>query len=299
MAELVVSGAYTALVTPFTADASAIDWEAYEKLLGHQLDGRVAGVVPCGTTGEAPTLSDVEQQELVARTVSIVKGRAQVIVGTGSNSTKKTIDASRAAFEAGADGVMVVMPYYNKPSQEGLFNHVKLVADALPGPVILYNIPGRTAVDLSVDTLLRILDACPNVTGLKDASGNVLYCQELLVRAGTRVAVLSGDDALTLPMMSVGAKGVISVTSNVYPRAVRDSVDHAIEGRLELARRLQLDLFPVHRAMFSEPSPSPIKAALSLKAMISDSVRPPLLRASEACRQTLTAAMAAFEAKAS
>ncbi len=296
MAELVVSGAYTALVTPFTADGGAIDWEAYDKLLVHQLEGRIAGVVPCGTTGEAPTLSDSEQNELVTRTVRLVKGRTQVVVGTGSNSTHKTIEASRAAFAAGADAVMVVMPYYNKPSQEGLFNHVKLVAAAVSGPVILYNIPGRTAVDLSVDTLLRILDACPNVIGLKDASGNVLYCQELMVRAGARIAVLSGDDALTLPMMSVGAKGVISVTSNLYARAVSDTVEHALAGRLEQAQKLQLALFPLHRSMFSEPSPAPIKAALSSKGMMSDSVRPPLVVASEACRKNLAAVMAAFEA---
>ncbi len=296
MPELVVSGAYTALVTPFTADGSAVDWAAYDKLLEHQLDGRISGLVPCGTTGEAPTLAESEHHEIVARTVRAAKGRAQVVIGTGSNNTKKTIELSRAALEAGADGVMVVMPYYSKPSQEGLFNHVKLVAQAVPGSVILYNIPGRSAVDLSVDTLLRILDACPNVIGLKDASGNVLYCQELVTRAGPRCSVLSGDDALTLPMMSVGAVGVISVTSNIFPRAVSDLVDDALAGRLELARRKQLALYPVHRAMFSEPSPAPVKAALSLKGLSSDAVRPPLVAASAACRQLLAAALATFEA---
>jgi 4-hydroxy-tetrahydrodipicolinate synthase len=296
MPELVVSGAYTALVTPFTADGSAVDWAAYDKLLEHQLDGRISGLVPCGTTGEAPTLAESEHHEIVTRTVRLAKGRAQVVVGTGSNNTKKTIELSRAALEAGADGVMVVMPYYSKPSQEGLFNHVKLVAQAVPGSVILYNIPGRSAVDLSVETLLRILDACPNVIGLKDASGNVLYCQDLVTRAGPRCSVLSGDDALTLPMMSVGAVGVISVTSNVFPRAVSDLIDDALAGRLELARRKQLALYPVHRAMFSEPSPAPVKAALSLKGMSSDAVRPPLVAASAACRQLLASALSTFEA---
>lgn len=296
MAELVVSGAYTALVTPFTSDGAAVDWEAYDALLQHQLEGRVSGVVPCGTTGEAPTLSEAEHHEVVARTVRAAKGRTQVVVGTGSNNTKKTIEVSRAAFEAGADGVMVVMPYYSKPSQEGLFNHVKLVAQAVPGAVILYNIPGRSSVDLSVDTLLRILDACPNVIGLKDASGNVTYCQELVTRAGDRCSVLSGDDALTLPMMSVGAKGVISVTSNVYPKAVADLVDDALAGRLEPARRKQLAQYPVHRAMFSEPSPAPVKAALSLKGMMNDVVRPPLVAASAGCRKLLADTLAAYEA---
>ncbi|HVJ19456.1 MAG TPA: 4-hydroxy-tetrahydrodipicolinate synthase [Polyangiaceae bacterium] len=296
MAELVVSGAYTALVTPFTADGSAVDWAAYDKLLEHQLDGRISGLVPCGTTGEAPTLSESEHHEVVARTVRIARGRAQVVVGTGSNNTKKTIELSRAAFEAGADAVMVVMPYYNKPSQDGLFNHVKLVAQGVSGSVILYNIPGRSSVDLRVDTLLRILDACPNVIGLKDASGNVLYCQELVSRTGSRCSVLSGDDALTLPMMSVGATGVISVTSNLFPRAVSELVDDALAGRLELARRKQLALYPVHRAMFYEPNPAPIKAALAQKGMMSDAVRPPLVAASAACKQELTAALSAFEA---
>jgi 4-hydroxy-tetrahydrodipicolinate synthase len=296
MAELVVSGAYTALVTPFTADGAAVDWAAYDKLLAHQLDGRISGLVPCGTTGEAPTLSEQEHHELVTRAVSAAKGRAQVLVGTGTNNTKKTIELSRAAFEAGADGVMLVMPYYSKPSQEGLFNHVKLVAQAVTGSVVLYNIPGRSSVDLSVETLLRILDVCPNVIGLKDASGNVLYCQELVSRAGTRCAVLSGDDALTLPMMSVGASGVISVTSNLYPKAVSDLVDDALGGRLELARRKQLALYPVNRSMFSEPNPSPIKAALASKGMMTDVVRPPLVPASAECKQRLGDVLGRYEA---
>jgi 4-hydroxy-tetrahydrodipicolinate synthase len=296
MAEFVVSGAYTALVTPFTADGSAVDWEAYDKLLEHQLGGRISGLVPCGTTGEAPTLSESEHHEVVARTVRVTKQRAQVLVGTGSNNTKKTIELSRAAFESGADAVMVVMPYYSKPSQEGLFQHVKLVAEAVPGPIVLYNIPGRSVADLSVDTLLRVLDACPNVIGLKDASGNVIYCQELLTRGGTRCAVLSGDDALTLPMMSVGARGVISVTSNVYPKAVTELVEDALAGRLEAARNKQLALYPVHRAMFNEPNPAPVKAALALRGLTTDAVRPPLVAATEACRKLVESALRTFEA---
>jgi 4-hydroxy-tetrahydrodipicolinate synthase len=296
MAEFVVSGAYTALVTPFTADGSAVDWAAYDQLLQHQLDGRISGLVPCGTTGEAPTLSESEHSEIVVRTVRVAQGRAQVIVGTGSNNTKKTIELSQAALDAGADAVMLVMPYYSKPSQDGLFNHVKLVAQAVSGSIILYNIPGRSSVDLAVDTLLRILDACPNVVGLKDASGNVLYCQELLTRAAGRCRVLSGDDTLTLPMMSVGAAGVISVTSNLYPAAVSDLVGNGLAGRLELARQQQLGLYPVHRAMFSEPNPAPVKAALSLKGMTTDAVRAPLVPASAACKRALADVITKYEA---
>src|SRR6187402_2018434 len=228
---LLLQGVFTALVTPFSADGSNLDFDAYEKLLAQQLEGGVSGLVPCGTTGESPTLSDAEQRELIGRAVRFAKGRVPVLAGTGSNSTKKSIEASKAAFEAGADGVMIVMPYYNKPSQEGLFRHVTEIAKAVSGPIVIYNIPGRSIVDLSVDTLLRVLDACPNVVGIKDASGNVLFCQELMGKARGRVVNLSGDDPLTLPMLAVGAQGVISVTSNLYPRQVGEVVADALAGK--------------------------------------------------------------------
>jgi len=290
------NGAYTAMVTPFLADGSAIDWPAYERLVQLQLDGGVSGLVPCGTTGEAPTLSDAEHRELIARTVRQVNGRASVLAGTGTNSTKKTIEYSKTALDAGADGVMLMMPYYNKPSQEGLLNHVALVAKAVSAPIVLYNIPARSAVDLHVETLLKILDACPNVVGLKDASNGVMYCQELAVRAKDRLFVLSGDDPLTLPMMTVGATGVISVTSNLYPAAVSEIVADALAERWADARAKNLRLFPVHRALFAEPNPQPIKAALALKGMMMPALRPPLLEAGVACRARLSEAMRAFEA---
>jgi 4-hydroxy-tetrahydrodipicolinate synthase len=289
-------GAYTALVTPFSSDGSSIDWSAYEQLIADQIEGKIAGLVPCGTTGESATLSDAEQRELARRTVALAKGRAKVVVGTGSNNTQRTIDASKAALELGADGVMLVMPCYSKPSQEGLYRHVAAVASALSCPVMLYNIPGRTAVELGVDTLLRILSSCPNVVALKDASGGLIYCQELLQKAPDRVLVLSGDDPLTLPAISLGARGVISVTSNLYPRAVSELVEDALAGRYAEAQRKNLRLFPVHRGLFSEPSPQPIKAALSLKGKMNASVRLPLVEASQACRTLLSELMARFEA---
>lgn len=289
-------GAYTALVTPFSSDGSSIDWGAYEQLILDQIEGKIAGLVPCGTTGESATLSEAEQREVARRTATLAKGRAKVIVGTGSNNTQKTIDASKAAVELGADGVMLVMPYYSKPSQEGLYRHVLAVAGAVACPVVLYNIPGRSAVDLGVDTLLRILDACPNVVALKDASGGLLYCQELLQKAGERILVLSGDDPLTLPAISVGVRGVVSVTSNLYPRAVSEVVEDALGGRHAEAQRKNQRLFPVHRALFSEPSPQPIKAALSLKGKMNASVRLPLVEASEACKALLREVTSRFEA---
>ena len=299
MAELDLSGTFTALATPFTADGSAIDWASWEKLVQSQLDAGVAGVIPCGTTGESATLSDAEDRELVTRTVAQVRGKLKVIAGTGTNSTAHSIELTRQAFDAGADATMIVMPYYNKPSQEGLLRHVTLIAQAVPGPLVLYNIPGRSVVELSVDTLLRILDLCPNVVALKDASGNVLYCQELLTQARDRVTVLSGDDPLTVPLMSVGAKGVISVTSNVYPRAVHELVAHAFRGDFAGARERQLAMYGVNRALFSEPNPSPVKAALAARGIFTHRVlRPPLVEASPTCRGRLAEAMAAFEARA-
>lgn len=295
MAAIELSGAFTALVTPFSEDGSAIDWEAFERLVQSQLDGGISGLVPCGTTGETPTLSDAEQREVIRRTSQLAGGKVPVIAGTGSNSTKKTIESSRAALEAGADGVMVVMPYYNKPSQEGMFRHVELVAKAVGAPIVLYNIPGRTGVELSVETTLRILEACPNVVGVKDATGNVMHCQELLRRAANRVTVLSGDDPLTLPMMVVGAQGVISVTSNLLPAPVAEVCRDALAGRWEVARKKHLALLPVHRALFIEPNPQPVKAALALSGRMRSSVRPPLVEASSACRDTLTRVLEEYE----
>jgi 4-hydroxy-tetrahydrodipicolinate synthase len=296
MSTFSLRGVFTALVTPFDSDGSQIDWAAYEKLVAGQLAGGVSGLVPCGTTGETPTLSDAEQREVVQRTAALVRGKLPILAGTGTNNTKKSIDLSRAALEAGADAVMIVMPYYNKPSQEGMIRHVEVIAREVSAPIVLYNIPGRSAVELGVESFLRILDACPNVVGIKDATGNVLHCQELLRRAGDRVSVVSGDDPLTLPLMSVGAKGVISVTSNLYPQEMSASVEDVLLGRWEEALRKHRLLLPVHRALFLEPNPQPVKAALALKKRMHASVRLPMVEASEATRQMLVEVMRAFEA---
>jgi 4-hydroxy-tetrahydrodipicolinate synthase len=189
------------------------------------------------------------------------------------------------------------MPYYNKPSQEGLFRHVTEIAKAVSGPVVVYNVPGRHIVDLSVDTLLRIADACQNVVGIKDASGNVLFCQELMNKARGRLVDLSGDDPLTLPMMAVGAQGVISVTSNLYPKQVGQVVADVLAGKWADAERKNSALYPLHRALFSEPSPAPIKAALAMKGLSRTSVRLPLVEATKACTDTLAALIKSYEAQ--
>jgi 4-hydroxy-tetrahydrodipicolinate synthase len=296
MATLTLSGCFTALVTPFVASGKAVDGEAFERLVEAQIEGGVSGLVPCGTTGETPTLSEEEQVDVVKRTVKIARGRVPVVAGTGTNGTESTIAGSRAAFDAGADAVMIVMPYYNKPSQEGLFRHVTLVAKAVSGPVVLYNIPARTVVSLAVDTLFRILDACPNVVGMKDASGGVTYCQAL-APLGDRLAVLCGDDALTVPCMSVGATGVVSVTANLFPRETSAVTRAMLEGRLRDARAAQLRLFPVHEALFTEPNPVPVKAALAARGLMTAAVRPPLVEASEANLRRILSIIDAYEGR--
>lgn len=298
MAAITLSGAFTAVVTPFNDDLSEIDWAAFEGLIQAQLAGGVSGIVPCGTTGEAPTLSDSEQRELVKRTASLAKGKVPIFAGTGSNNTKKSIDASKAALEAGADGVMIVMPYYNKPSQDGMVRHVQAIAKEVGGaPIILYNIPGRTGIELTVESTLKLLDSSPNVVGIKDATGNVMWCQELLRRAASRVTLLSGDDPLTLPMMVVGAKGVISVTSNLLPREVSEVCADALAGRWDEAKKKHLALLPVHRAMFVEPNPQPVKAALALEGRMKPGVRLPLVEASAGCREAVARALEEYRKK--
>jgi 4-hydroxy-tetrahydrodipicolinate synthase len=287
-----LAGAYTALVTPFNEDASRVDEAALEALVEAQIAGGIAGLVPVGTTGESPTLDADEAKLVIKSVVKAARGRVPVLAGTGSNSTKKTVEASKAAVDAGADAVMVVMPYYNKPSQDGMCEHVLAVARAVSCPVVLYNIPGRSVVDLGADTTLRIAEQAANVVGVKDATGNVLRCQELKRRAGDRLSVMSGDDALTLPMMAAGASGVISVTSNVRPREVSEVTRRFAAGDLAGARSLHYALLELHAAMFLEPNPAPAKAALALEGKMSRSVRGPLLPASPSTEEKVRAALA-------
>ncbi|PIE05752.1 MAG: 4-hydroxy-tetrahydrodipicolinate synthase [Sorangium cellulosum] len=296
--KLSLSGAFTALVTPFTSDARGLDVEAFETLVQSQLDAGISGLVPCGTTGESPTLSDQEKYEIISRTARFAKGKVPILAGSGSNCTETSIHSSQAALEAGADAVMIVMPYYNKPSQEGMFQHVTTIAKQIGGaPVVLYNIPGRSVVDLHTDTLARIVDVCPNVVALKDATGNVVRCQEVACRFGDDLAVMSGDDGITLGMMASGAKGVISVTSNLYPDRVA-AVCRAVEsGDLALAKKLHFSLLPVHGVMFVEPNPGPVKAALAHKNRIHLALRLPLCSPSQANRKLVVDTITAYDAR--
>jgi 4-hydroxy-tetrahydrodipicolinate synthase len=295
-------GTYTALVTPFVDDGErSIDWAAYEALCQAQIDGGVSGLVPCGTTGESPVLDDEESLELVRRAAKVAaaaRGRGKdvrVLAGTGSNSTKKTIQSSQKAVKAGADAVMVVVPYYNKPTQAGMLEHYVQVARSVDVPVVVYNIPGRTGIDLAADTLAKIAEACPNVVCTKEATGNVLRAQELAIKLGSRMTVMCGDDGLTVPMMAVGAKGVISVTSNLFPKEVSEVTRLALAGEWDAARKAHLDLVPVHEAMFLEANPGPVKAALAAKKRMTDAVRGPLVRVTDATREKLARVVEAYE----
>ena len=289
-----LSGTYTALVTPFAEDES-IDFAALDALVDAQIAGGVAGLVPCGTTGESPSLSSEEQRDVIARVVKHAAGRAKVVAGTGTNSTRSTIERCRAAEKVGADGVMIVVPYYNKPTQDGLVRHFVEAAKAVACPVVVYNIPSRSVVDLASDTLARIMDLAPNVIGVKEATGNVLRAQELARRFGDRLSVMSGDDALTLPMIAVGARGVISVTSNLLPGAVVQATKLALAGDAGAAKKAHLALVGVHEAMFLEANPGPVKAALAAKGAMLDVVRGPLVAASEKTRASIREALLAWE----
>lgn len=291
-----ISGTFTALVTPFSSQ-KGVDWAAYDTLVDAQVAAKISGIVPCGTTGESPTLDPKEQAELVQRAIQRVSGRCMVIAGTGSASTDHAIHLSQAAEKAGANAVMVVVPYYNKPTQAGLREHFVETAKSVKCPVVVYNIPGRTGVDLLPDTLAAILESAPNVVAVKEATGNVLRAQELVRRFGDRLAVLSGDDTLTLPMIAVGAVGVISVASNVLPAQVVRATRLAMDGKMEEARKAHLALLPVFEAMFLEANPGPCKAALAHLGLIQNVLRSPMVPVAEATRQKIIATLDTYKAQ--
>ena len=273
-------GTYTALVTPFQNDE--IDVEAFERLIETQIAGGIDGIVPVGTTGESPTLSCGERHHVTELAVERANGRCQVIAGTGSNSTREAIAHTKAAEEMGADAALLVAPYYNKPSQEGLFRHFASIAEATSLKLVLYNIPGRCAVDIAADTVVRLAENCDNIVSIKEASGSVDRVSELRSRLPDDFTILSGDDSLTLPFLSVGAVGVVSVVSNLFPSEVCRLVRLFLEGNVEEARQLHRKFFPLFKDMFLEPNPVPVKTALAWRGAMSKEVRLPLVEMTEA-----------------
>ena len=282
------AGAIVAIVTPFKN--GQIDEEGLDKLVQFQIENGTAGIVPCGTTGESATLSHEEHGRVIELTIKFVNKRIPVIAGTGSNSTEEALRLTRQAYDAGADGVLVVCPYYNRPSQDGLYQHYKTIAEEVPIPIVVYNIPGRTGVNLNTDTLVR-LSQMSNIVGIKEAAGSIKQISDMIGLCGQDFSVISGDDAFTLPLMALGGKGVISVLSNIAPAHMAELVHACERGDFEKARRFHHKMASLIDALFIETNPVPVKAALAIMGMVDDEVRLPLSQLSAGNRDKLRKAM--------
>jgi 4-hydroxy-tetrahydrodipicolinate synthase len=269
-----INGCMTAMVTPFDKDLQ-VDYQGLESNVEFQIANGISGLVPLGTTGEAPTITDSERTKIIETVVRKAAGRVPVIVGVGTNSTDKTIRYSKEVKDLGGDAILVVSPYYNKPTQEGLYRHFEAISNAVDLPIIVYNIAGRTAVNIETQTLARIAKL-RTVVGVKEASGNIAQVMDVISQLPKDFAVVSGDDNLTLPVMAMGGKGVISVVSNLFPRMVSDMVRLAISGDAEGAKALNYKLLPIFKGAFIETSPVPIKTAMNMAGMPAGGVRLPL-----------------------
>jgi 4-hydroxy-tetrahydrodipicolinate synthase len=282
---MMFTGTYTAIVTPFKN--GQLDTRALERLVKAQVKGGVDGIVPVGTTGESPTVSYEEHIEIIRLAVKFAAGRVKVIAGTGANSTTEAIYLTKAAEKAGADGSLQVAPYYNKPTQEGLFQHFRAIARATKLPIVLYSIPGRCGIEIAVETVSRLAHDSVNIVGIKEAGGNPDRVSQLRAALGSGFAILSGDDSLTLPFMSVGAQGVISVASNVIPRDVSRMVRAFAAGQSAAALKLHQKCYPLFKDLFIETNPVPVKAALAMLGMIEEEYRLPLVAMNAANREKL------------
>ncbi len=285
------TGTYTAIVTPFKN--GQLDEAALTRIVKHQIKGGVEGIVPVGTTGESPTVDFEEHIRIVELAVKLAAGKVKVVAGTGANSTSEAIGLTIAAEKAGADGSLQVAPYYNKPTPEGLYQHFKAIADNTRLPIILYSIPGRCGIEISVATVKRLAADCKNIIGIKEAGGNADRVSQLRAALGPKFEILSGDDALTLPFMAVGAQGVISVASNVAPRAVSNMVRAYARGDVKQALQIHQKMYPLFKDLFIETNPVPVKAALAILGLIDEEFRLPLVQMGAANRATLKAAMKA------
>jgi len=285
------TGTHTAIVTPFKD--GKVDEPACQRLIKAQIKGGVDGIVPVGTTGESPTLSYDEHVHVIALAVRIAAGKIKVLAGTGANATKEAIYLTQHAEEAGADGSLQVAPYYNKPTQEGLFQHFHAIARATKLPIMLYSIPGRCGVEIGVETVNRLAHDSVNIVGIKESGGNPERVSQLRAALGPNFTILSGDDALTLPFMAVGAQGVVSVASNVIPREIAQMVRMYQMGKVGLALKLHDKYYRLIKDLFIESNPGPIKAALAMMGMIQEEYRLPLATMSVKNRDTLRATMKA------
>jgi 4-hydroxy-tetrahydrodipicolinate synthase len=287
--QLFFTGTYTAIVTPFKDNK--VDEAALEKLIKLQIRGGVDGIVPVGTTGESPTLDYEEHIRVIELAVEYAAGKIKVLAGTGANSTKEAIYLTKAAEDLGADGSLQVAPYYNKPTQEGLFQHFHAISRATKLPIVLYSIPGRCGVEIAVDTVNRLAHDGVNIVGMKEAGGNADRVSQLRAALGPRFTILCGDDALTLPFMAVGAHGVVSVASNVIPREVAQMVQAFATGKLESAQKLHQRFYPLFKDLFVETNPVPVKAALAMLGLIQEEYRLPLVPLGSKNREILRATL--------
>ena len=285
-------GSFVAMVTPFRN--GAVDEAKLRELVELHVAGGTDGLIPCGTTGESPTLSHDEHRRVVDVVLEAARGRIQVVAGTGSNSTAEAIDLTRHAERSGAAGALVVNPYYNKPTQEGLYRHFRAVAESVAIPILVYNIQSRTAVNVETPTLERLVRDVRNVAGVKEASGSLDQMSQVIAACGPDFSVLSGDDNVTLPLMAIGGHGVVSVIANILPKETAEMVHAALDGDWKRARELHYRLFPLARAAFLETNPIPIKEAMAMAGMLEPEFRLPMCRMSDANRERLRAVLTQY-----
>ena len=280
-------GCATALVTPFKSNGS-IDEERMRALVDRQINGGVKLLVPCGTTGESATMTEEEDAQVIGLTIDVARGRAKVIAGAGSNSTASAIEYSKRAQKLGADAVLQVAPWYNKPTQEGLDAHFRAIAEAVPElPIMLYNVPGRTSSNIAAQTTLRLARDCENIVAVKEASGNLSQIMEILRERPDGFSVLSGDDAVTLPLIALGADGIVSVASNEIPDLMSQMTNLALAGNWDEARAIHFRILPLMEGNFIESSPGPVKAAMSMMGLLEENFRLPLVPITEKSRVTI------------
>jgi len=289
MSQTTFQGSFVAMVTPFRD--GRVDEAKLKELVEFHIANGTDGLIPCGTTGESPTLSHDEHKRVVETVIETARKRITVVAGTGSNSTAEAIDLTKHAERAGANGALVVNPYYNKPTQEGLYRHYRAVADAVGIPIITYNIQSRTAVNVETATMARLARDCKNIVGVKEASGSLDQMSQVIAACGPTFTVLSGDDNITLPLLAIGGRGVISVIANIVPRETSEMVHAALDGDWKRARELHYKLFPLARAAFLETNPIPIKEAMAMAGMVEPEFRLPMCRMGEANRAKLAAVL--------
>ena len=292
MSQTTFQGSFVALVTPFRN--GRVDEAKLRELVEFHVSHGTDGLIPCGTTGESPTLSHDEHKRVVEIVVEAARKRIPVVAGTGSNSTSEAIDLTKHAERAGASGALVVNPYYNKPTQEGLYRHFRAVAESVSIPIITYNIQGRTAVNVETATMARLARDCKNIVGVKEASGSLDQMSQVIAACGPSFSVLSGDDNITLPLLAIGGVGVVSVIANIVPREVAEMVRAALDNDFKRARDLHYRLFPLARAAFLETNPIPIKEAMAMAGMLEPEFRLPMCRMSDANRERLRAILTQY-----